>query len=40
MVNLIVGMKFLTKVLMDGGSDLNIMYFETLDAMGVDHSRI
>ena len=29
-------MKWLTKVLMDGGSGLNIMYAETLDAMGVD----
>ena len=30
----------LTKVLMDGGSDLNIMYAEMLDAMGIDRSRI
>jgi hypothetical protein len=29
-------MKRLTKVLMDGGSGLNIMYVETLDAMGID----
>jgi hypothetical protein len=25
----------LTKVLMDGGNDLNIMYTETLDAIGI-----
>jgi hypothetical protein len=30
MVDLIVGTKQLTKVLMDGGSGLNIMYAETL----------
>ena len=35
MVNPIIGMKRLTKVLMDGGSDLNIMYAEKLDAMGI-----
>jgi hypothetical protein len=39
-VNPIVGMKRLTKVLIDGGSGLNIMYAETLDAMGIDRSRI
>jgi hypothetical protein len=33
-VELIIGMKRLTKVLMDGGSSLNIMYAKTLDAMG------
>ena len=33
-------MKRLTKVLMDGGSDHNIMYTETLDAMGIDRARI
>ncbi|XP_066316076.1 uncharacterized protein [Miscanthus floridulus] len=33
-------MKWLTKVLMDGGSGLNIMYAETLDAMGIDRARI
>ncbi|XP_066311043.1 uncharacterized protein [Miscanthus floridulus] len=33
-------MKRLTKVLMDGGSGLNIMYAKTLDAMGIDRSRI
>ena len=34
MVDPVIGMKQLTKVLMDGGSGLNIMYAETLDAMG------
>ena len=32
----IIGPKRLTKVLMDGGSGLNIMYAKTLDEMGVD----
>jgi hypothetical protein len=36
MVDLIIDVKRLTKVLMDGGSGLNIMYIETLDAMGID----
>ena len=40
MVDPIIGMKQLTKVLMDGGSGLNIMYVETLDAMGIDRARI
>ncbi|XP_066344211.1 uncharacterized protein [Miscanthus floridulus] len=40
MVDLIIGMKRLTKVLIDGGSGLNIMYAETLDAMGVDRACI
>ena len=40
MVDPIFGTKRLTKVLMDRGSDLNIMYAETLDAMGIDRSRI
>ena len=40
MVDPIIGTKWLTKVLMDGGSSLNIMYVETLDAMGVDRGRI
>ena len=35
-----IGTKRLTKVLMDGGSGLNIMYTETLDAMGIDRARI
>ena len=40
MVELIIGMKWLTKVLMHGGNDLNIMYAETLDTMGIDRSCI
>jgi len=39
-VDLIIGMKWLSKVLIDGGSDLNIMYAETLDAMGIDRACI
>ena len=39
-VDPILGAKWLNKVLMDGGSGLNIMYTETLDAMGIDRSRI
>ena len=40
MVDPTVGTKRLTKVLMDGGSGLNIMYIETLDAMGIDQVHI
>ncbi|XP_066354479.1 uncharacterized protein [Miscanthus floridulus] len=40
MVDPIVGTKQLTKVLMDGGSGLNIMYVEMLDAMGINRARI
>ena len=40
MVDPIIGMKQLSKVLMDGGSSLNIMYTETLDTMGIDQSHI
>jgi hypothetical protein len=32
----IVGSKHLSKLLMDGGSDLNIMYVETFDDMGIE----
>ena len=39
-VDPIVGTKRLIKVLMDGGSDLNIMYAEMLDTMGIDRARI
>ena len=39
-VDLIVGIKCLPKVLMDGGSGLNIMYVETLDTMGIDRARV
>ena len=35
-VDPIIGTKRLTKVLMDGGSGLNIMYDEMFDAMGID----
>jgi hypothetical protein len=31
----IIDKKHLSKVLMDGGNGLNIMYVETLDAMGI-----
>ena len=40
MVDLIIGSKRLTKVLMDGGSGLNIMYAKTLDEMGVNRTRL
>ncbi|XP_066324478.1 uncharacterized protein [Miscanthus floridulus] len=33
-------MKRLTKVPMDGGNGLNIMYAETLDTIGIDRARI
>ena len=39
-VDPIISTKRLTKVLMDGGNGLNIMYAETLDTMGIDRSRI
>ena len=32
--------KWLTKVLMDGGSGLNIMYAKMLDEMGIDRTRL
>jgi len=35
-VDPIVNNMRLTKVLMDGGSSLNILYIDTLDAMGID----
>ena len=40
MVDPIIDTKRFSKVLMDGGSGLNIMYAETLDAMGISRSRI
>ena len=40
MVDPIAGTKWLTKVLLDGGSDLNIMYAKMLDAMGIDQAHI
>ena len=39
-VDPIVSDKRLTKVLMDGGSGLNVLYAETLDAMGISRARI
>jgi hypothetical protein len=39
-VDPVIGMKRLTKLLMDGGSSLYIMYAETLDAMGIDRTCI
>ena len=40
MVDLIIDTKRLTKILMDGGSGLNIMYAKTLDEMGIDRTRL
>ncbi|XP_066317456.1 uncharacterized protein [Miscanthus floridulus] len=40
MVDLIVGPKRLTKILMYGGSGLNIIYAKTLDEMGIDRTRL
>ena len=40
MVDPILDTKWLTKVMMDGDSGLNIMYAETLNAMGIDRSRV
>ena len=40
MVDRIVSTKWLTKVLMDGGSGLNIMYAKTLDEMGFARTRL
>jgi hypothetical protein len=40
MVEPIMGSKCLSKVLMDGGSDLNIMYVETFDDLGITHSSL
>ena len=39
-VDPIVGPKRLMKVLMDGGSGLNIMYTKTLDEMGIDRTNL
>ena len=39
-VDPIIGPKRLTKVLMDGGSGLNIMYVKTLNEMGVDRMNL
>ena len=40
MVDSIVRKKRLTKVLMDGGSGLNILYVDTLDAMRIPRSEL
>ena len=40
MVDPIINMKQLSKVMMDGGSSLNIMYTKTLDVMGIDRARL
>ena len=39
-VDPIISLKRLTKILMDGGSSLNIMYAKTLDKMGIDRTRL
>ena len=39
-VDLIIGPKRLTKVLMDGGSGLNIMHAKMLDEMGIDWTNL
>ena len=40
MVDPIIGIKRLTKILMDGGSGLNIMYAKTLNEMGIDRTHV
>ncbi|XP_066320046.1 uncharacterized protein [Miscanthus floridulus] len=40
MVSQIMGITCLTKVLMDGGNSLNILYASTLDKMGIPHSSL
>ena len=40
MVTLIVGTTRLTKVLMDGGRGLNILYASTMDRMGIPRSSL
>jgi hypothetical protein len=37
-VDSIISMKWLTKLLMDGGNSLNIMYAETLNSIGIDQA--
>ena len=39
-INPIIRKKRLTKVLMDGGSGLNILYVDTLDAMRIPQSEL
>ena len=40
MVDPIVGTKCLTKVLMDEDNNLNILYAEALNAMGIDQAHV
>ena len=40
MVDPIIGTKRLSKVLMDGGSGLNILYANTLELLELDRSRL
>ena len=40
MVDPIISTKWLTKILMDGGSGLNIMYAKTLDEMSIDRTHV
>ena len=40
MVDLVVEGTRLTKVMMDGGSGLNILYAETLKGMGIPMSKL
>ena len=40
MVNPIISTKWLTKILMDGDSSINIMYAKMLDKMGIDWTLV
>jgi hypothetical protein len=40
MVAPLFGTKWVHKVLMDGGSDLNIIYMSTFDIMGIQRSQL
>jgi hypothetical protein len=39
-VDLLVGMTWLTKVLMDGGSGLNLMYLDTFEGLGLTRDQL
>ena len=39
-VESVIGSKRVTKVLMDGGTDLNIMYIENFDELGIARSTL
>jgi hypothetical protein len=39
-VDLLVGTTQLTKVLMDGGNDLNLMYLDTFEGLGLTHDKL